>query len=162
MVGLWQAFPTSLTPKPCRSKWAIFDRAMEDGMPWRRLGVLWWPVAGYQGQMMTFMTWYLVGGDWNHGILTFQKQLGMEKSSQLTSCLHIFQRGKSTTNQWLGRMGFFHHDHPNSGMISIRVSSWRFLQSQPATRIEQNLYGKSLQNTNTYEIIWVILPDCGC
>ena len=41
---------------------------------------------------------YLVGGDWNHGLLWLSIQLGMDKSSQLTNSI-IFQRGRYTANE---------------------------------------------------------------
>ena len=42
---------------------------------------------------------FLVGGDWNHGILWLSIQLGMSSSQLLKSM--IFQRARSTTKQIL-------------------------------------------------------------
>ena len=52
--------------------------------------------------------WLLRGGDWN--ILLYMFSLGIS-SSQLTSC-HIFQRGRSTTNQIMIDYGYIFISNP--------------------------------------------------
>jgi hypothetical protein len=70
--------------------------------------------AGFHG--------YLVGGDWNHGILNdFPQKLGMSwngKSSQLTNSLHHFSEGQgSTTNQGYN---WGYRDNQNPDMLMKR------------------------------------------
>ena len=52
-------------------------------------------VAPWIGNLQIIYVSYLVGGDWNHGIFMTFHILGII----LLFDFHIFQRGRSTTNQ---------------------------------------------------------------